>query len=121
MNQSSGNAGISKLAGVLQGQTNRSQDTSLLLDFGTIQGDYSLRTNTYPIPIPSGDYLVLRHLTVGAAGASMASTSETDGHTHAVAVPAGLASVAPGDRVLVGWIQNDAVVLGVIVPAGNIK
>ena len=43
----------------------RNANSSLILDFGEIQGDYSLLTNTYPNPIPKGDYLVCRQLTIG--------------------------------------------------------
>ena len=35
-------------------------ESSLVLDFGEIKDDESLVTNTFPIPIPKGDYHVLR-------------------------------------------------------------
>jgi len=55
-----------------------------LMDFGTIQDDMSLLTNNFPLPIPSGDYLT--------------SISE----------------LKPGDRVLMAWVGDDAVVIGAV-------
>lgn len=88
MEQAKGNPGINNLGKVLQGQISSNKSSDLLLDYGSIQSDYSLLTNTFPVPIPRSDYMALRDMTS-----------------------------VPGDRVLVGWIQNDAVVIGVIAPA----
>lgn len=52
--------GINKLALAFQSQMNKTCKTPLLLDFGTIEDDYSLRTDTFPIPIPVSDYLICR-------------------------------------------------------------
>lgn len=80
--------GASKLAKAIQRQIARNQNASaeLILDFGEIQIDDSLLTNTFPKPIPNTDYLVCR-------------------------------SVRPGDRVLVAWVQNDAVVVDTVTLA----
>lgn len=145
--------GMNHLARVLntrmQGQ--RDADSSLLLDFGVIQNDYSLLTNTYPIPIPKADYLVLRQLTLGNTGAWLTQTqgvgkagdgthshgeSGTHGghtsgdgkhehkneapHVHNVLIPEKMRWLKPGDRVLVAWVQHDAVVLDIIRPATDI-
>ena len=45
-----------------------------MLDFGEIQGDYSLKTNTFSIPIPVEDYHVCRQLTLGKTGDILAKT-----------------------------------------------
>lgn len=114
----------------------------LLLDFGTIQGDLSLLTNTYPIPIPKTDYTVCRQLALGATGTLLTSTA-TDGkhshgpsgehaqeigsgahshtneapHAHSVLVPEKMRKLKKDDRVLVAWVQNEAVVVDIILPA----
>lgn len=82
-----GSPGVNKLARVIQGRIARTVDTSaaLPLDFGVIQVDGSLRTNTFRHPIPAGDYLRCAGCTAHA-----------------------------GDRVLVAWVQNDAVVVDAI-------
>ena len=45
------NAGTNKLANVLSDRMRRENDTSLCLDFGEIQGNGSLITNTFPVAI----------------------------------------------------------------------
>lgn len=78
MNPSSGNPGINKLGKVMQQRMRDTNASPLVLDFGVIQGDYSLLTNTYPIPIPKTDYLVCRQLTLGETGSKL-TISATDG------------------------------------------
>lgn len=142
-------------------------ESSLVLDFGEIKDDESLVTNTFPIPIPKGDYHVLRQLTLGKTGDILAKTqnigspgsgehdhkevtklkdsrglpcSGTIGtpasgqpdppdppqstagsggpegaHQHHVLVPEKMRSLKPGDRVLVAWVQNEAVVIDIVV------
>lgn len=159
MNPAEGNPGINHLARAIQGQISRNQEvnSALILDFGTIQGDYSLLTNTYPIPIPKSDYMVCRQLTLGQTNDIMAKTQDiglphsgshlhkvngpvgeatgpapdppipsersaggdsSDGmHQHHVLIPEKMRKLMPGDRVLVAWVQNDAVVVDLILPA----
>lgn len=109
--------GMNKLARILQGRMNRTKDAdgALVLDFGTIQGDMSLKTNTFTIPIPRADYHVCRHLTIGPAGGYLAATSVADGHSHSVSIPEKMRKLNPGDRVLVAWVQSEAVVIDIIV------
>ena len=145
--------GMNHLARVLHGRIQESEgaNSDLVLDFGVIQSDYSLLTNTYPIPIPKSDYLVLRQLTLGNTGAYLTSTvgagkvgdgthshGESGGHeghtsgdgkhehkneaphVHTVTIPEKMRWLKPGDRVLVAWVQHDAVVLDIIRPATDI-
>lgn len=162
--------GMNKLAKVIgeRIKSDRNANNSLVLDFGIIQNDYSLLTNTYPIPIPKADYLVLRQLTLGDTGDVISTTSEagehkhgggshshTDGahdhgnvvdtdeqqvikdgshthdggkhehegggeHKHTVYIPEKMRWIKPGDRVLVAWVQHDAVVIDIIRPATDI-
>jgi len=137
----SGNPGMSKLGKVLQERMKACGESPLLLDFGAIQSDMSLLTNTYPIPIPKKDYLVCRQLTLGETGSKL-TTSATDGshdvysdpypepvythvgiginHKHDVLIPEKMRKLKPGDRVLVAWVQNEAVVVDIILPAASI-
>lgn len=140
-----GNPGVNKLGQVLQGRMKRCGESPLLLDYGEIQTDMSLLTNTYPIPIPKTDYMVCRQLTLGATGAPLTVTavdgkhthgpsgghpqmsgsgihSHTDEapHNHCVLIPEKMRKLKPGDRVLVAWVQNDAVVVDIILPAAEL-
>ena len=140
-------------------------ESSLVLDFGEIKDDESLLTNTFPIPIPKGEYHVLRSLTYGKVGDILAKTQNigspgsgehdhktfvlnsvhgpvkgtigtpasgqpdppdppqssaggggSEGaHQHHVLVPEKMRSLKPGDRVLVAWVQNEAVVVDIVV------
>lgn len=164
MNQAEGNPGVNKLARVIKSRMTRERDaySSLILDFGVIQEDYSLKTNTFPKPIPKTDYMVCRHLTVGEVGSHLTFTvsggNQNDGthshgssgdhvhdggehgghlggsgshshvggahfhsdeapHIHDVLIPEKMRKLLPGDRVLVAWVQNDAVVIDLILPA----
>lgn len=171
MNPAEGNPGVNKLALAIQGQVSRNHDArnALVLDYGIIQPDYSLLTNTYPIPIPKSDYMVCRQLTLGPTnnilaktqdigmphsgshihkthdltcsshGGSVAGTTgeetgaapdppipsqrtaggdSSDGmHQHHVLIPEKMRKLLPGDRVLVAWVQNDAIVVDLVLPA----
>ncbi|MCD8308883.1 MAG: hypothetical protein LUD19_03430 [Clostridia bacterium] len=154
--------GTNHLARVLHSRMNdnRNAYSDLVLDFGVIQDDYSLLTNTYPIPIPKTDYLVLRQLTLGETGAVLTNTSTKEAHEHTgsgthshdggshsghesgdgmhthsggshthgsagehshdVYIPEKMRWLKPGDRVLVAWVQHDAIVLDIICPATDI-
>ena len=111
--------GANKLAQVLQrrmsGVVNANIDN--VCDFGTIQADMSLVTNLYPIPLPKGSYLVCRQLTVGKADSEFAETAVSGGgysHSHKVKLPSSMSQLKAGDRVLVCWVQSDAVVIDVL-------
>ena len=93
MSRGDNSPGISKLAGVFQGMVKKGQNTSLVLDFGEIQSDKSLLTNTYPIPIPKSDYVVCSYCS---------------------------GRLSTGSRVLVAWVMDDAVVIDKITNAENV-
>ncbi len=122
-----GNPGTNKLANVLSERMKREGKSPLVLDFGEILPDGSLVTNTFPVPVPKGDYSVLRSLTLGKAEDVLTTTShkEDDGeheghsagtgsHSHNILLPEKMRSVGPGDRVLVAWVQNEAVVVDIV-------
>lgn len=166
MSRGDNSPGLSKLAGVIRQVAEKGKDKSLVLDFGTIQEDYSLLTNTYPIPIPLNDYLVCRGVALpnseiidseettatnkahshgyaeqttvtGRTGTSeghshsynislapvrtATATSQQNPHPHRVDIARPSQRMfAPGDRVLVAWVQNDAVVIDIIFQAASI-
>ena len=92
-------------------------ESGLILDYGSIEGDYSLKTNTFPIPIPKGDYTVCRcagGLSFEIGGGQHSGHESGNGtHGHQVSLPA----IKPGDRVLIAWVQNEVTVIDVIAPA----
>ena len=108
-----GHTGISELAAVISGRIKKEQESPLRLDFGEIQENGSLVTNTFPQAIPKGDYSVCRQLTLGRAGESLLCTA-TEPPRHTVILPDKMRSVCAGDRVLVAWVQNEAVVVDII-------
>lgn len=169
MSKGDNSPGMSKLAGVIVGMARNEQDTSLVLDFGEIQGDGSLLTNTYPIPIPASDYLVCRGCALPNSEVIRSNSttaknnshrhkfedalilegitdaqSSPESHSHKVEVPMldivteytastqqshghGVDIARPsqrrlkaGDRVLVAWVYNDAVVIDIIKSASEI-
>lgn len=147
MSKGGNSPGVSKFAGIIREIAQKEQSGELLLDFGVIQGDYSLLTNTYPIPIPSSDYLVCRGVALPNKEVitSNSTKAENESHGHSVSCSCGGGSASgvtvtqkghshgvniarpsqrmltKGDRVLVAWVQNDAVVVDIILPASTIK
>lgn len=143
--------GINKFARVMQSRMSQMNESPLVLDFGVIQSDMSLKTNSYDIPIPAKDYLVCRSLLVGAVGDVLTTTKadqgnhghglsgghtghqstepitppsvegehmhpDTEGkHNHDILIPETLRRLKSGDRVLVAWVGNDAVVVDIIM------
>ena len=134
------NAGVSKLGRILSERMQKEGEKPLVLDFGVIQSDMSLKTNTFARPIPKKDYSVCRQLTLGATGSTITTATATthehsggthggheegDGshthtggsHTHPVPLPEKMRSLKPGDRVLVAWVQDEAVVIDIVLSA----
>ena len=42
-------------------------------------------------------------------------------HRHDVLIPEKMRQIKPGDRVLVAWVGNDAVVLDIVLPGTEVK
>ncbi len=83
-----GHPGTSRLARILSQRMKKENEAPLVMDFGEIQANGSLVTNTFPLPIPKGDYSLCGRLKEVGAGA--------------------------GSRVLVAWVQNEAVAIDLI-------
>lgn len=107
-----GHKGTAKLAEVLSRRIKKENDSPLILDFGEIQANGSLLTNTFPVPIPKGDYSVCRQLTLGGKDDKFTLTDGEGPHDYEM--PEKMKSIEAGDRVLVAWVQNEAVVIDII-------
>lgn len=54
--------GFNKLASIMQNRMSISSKQSIVLDFGTIQNNYDLLLDSFPLPIPVTDYMICRQL-----------------------------------------------------------
>lgn len=112
-------SGMSKLAQVLSERIGEQTKRPDALELGTIQGNMSLLIDRFPIPIPWGEYLVCRSLTLPNPMATTTLTSIGDhgSHSHNVPLPSQLSPLKPGDRVLIAWVNDgtDPVVIDVVV------
>lgn len=120
-------AGANALTNTLHVMMKSIADKPPQLDFGIINSDYSLTTNSFPCPIPQNEYSVCRSLlydpsvpltktyTDGEHGHPDASPPGT--HYHEVRLPKKMYWVRPGQKVLVAWIQNEAVVIDIVYDA----
>ncbi|MDE6905570.1 MAG: hypothetical protein K2P76_11690 [Lachnospiraceae bacterium] len=79
--------GTNKLANVMVKRMRRENASDPVCEFGEIQKNLSLLSDSYPIPIRKGEYSVLSN----AAG-----------------------KFSPGDRVLIVWAGNEAVVVDTV-------
>lgn len=138
------NEGYNMLARAIQARAQKVGEAPPLLDFGVIQGDMSLLTNKFPLPIPQTDYFVCRQLTIGetddvltktqyigkpndgrhdhAPCGAMGATghSQEGAHRHDVLIPEKMRWIKPGDHVLVAWVDSDPVVIDLILPATEV-
>lgn len=124
-----GSPGANKLTEALASMIDKKGDKPLVLDFGIILGDYSLKTNTFPLPIPKSDYSVCRAITYdpgvpltqtycdGAHGHPNAGFAGS--HVHNVRLPEKMYWIRPGDKVLVAWVQDEACVIDIVF-RGNV-
>ena len=137
------NSGASKLAQVIAERISSQTARPDALELGSIQDDMSLKLDRFAVPIPKGEYLVCRSLTIpdpmtvtvagqgnhshGPSGGhyqydgdGVHSHPDSEGkHDHEVVRPQQLAPLEPGDRVLVAWVNDglDPVVIDVVVTA----
>lgn len=80
--------GMEKLAKVLDSRMVEHSGGGFSFDFGVIKKDYSLVSNTFPLPIPKKDYSVCRLLanlsTNVSGGTHGGHNSGTGSHSHKV-------------------------------------
>lgn len=125
-----GNPGANKLTNVLVGMMQKTNEHPLVLDFGIIGSDYSLTTNTYPVPIPKGDYSVCRAVTYDPSVPLTQSYNDGEhsqpdagyggAHTHDIKLPEKMYWIRPGDKVLVAWVQDEAVVVDLVYSSSRV-
>lgn len=126
-----GNAGMNKFANLLGGMMKEVSDQPLVLDFGIINADYSLQTNTFPVPIPKHEYSVCRCITYDPSvpltktycdGAHSHPDDSPPGsdHVHQVELPEKMYWIRPNDKVLVAWVQNEAVVVDIVLSGDRV-
>ena len=110
------NSGVSKLAQVIAERIAGQTSWPDVLELGTIQADMSLKTDHFERPIPKGEYLVSRSLTL-LDPMTHTTVAGQDAHIHTVIRPEQLSPLKPGDRVLVAWVNGgiDPVVIDVVV------
>ena len=112
--------GMEKLAKVLDLRMGEYSGGGFSFDFGVIKKDYSLVSNTFPLPIPKKDYSVCRLLanlsTNVSGGTHGGHNSGTGSHSHKVVMP----KLKPGDRVLIVWVEGEPVVIDVVVMASGL-
>jgi len=133
--------GTSKLAQVIAARITTQTKKPDALELGTIQANMSLLLDRFPAPIPRGEYLICRSLTLSdpmtitptgqgnhphgpsgghtqAAGDGVHTHPNTEGaHRHDIPVPQQLSALKAGDRVLVAWTNSglDPVIIDVVV------
>lgn len=138
MNDTMGNEGVNKLAGVLQGRMKGISESPAVLDFGTINSDMSLTTNLFPQPIPKSDYMVCRQLTLGPKDdvltktqyigkttkdgrhSSHTATDQYGAHVHEVLIPENMRKLKAGDRVLVAWVGDDPCIVDLVLSGSSL-
>lgn len=125
--------GANELTNTLTGMIKGISDKPPAMDIGIINSDYSLTTNSFKRPIPKTQYSVCRSLLyrlnvpltetyqdgihVHGCGGPCEWPEPTGAHVHEVRLPKKMRSVRPNDKVLVAWVQNEAIVIDIIYDA----
>ena len=107
------NKGAYRLAIMLRTQMQKQAEQPIMMEFGEIDSDYNLKTDTFSEVIPKADYLVCRSFAIGEEGKELVKTEGKD----IVPIPSSLRKLMPGDQVLVLWIGADAIVVDILLPA----
>ena len=121
------NSGANQLHNVLHGMMKSVADKPPQLDFGIINGDYSLTTNSFSKPIPKENYSVCRQLLYDPS-VPLTETYVDGEHSHPDAIPPGthfhkvklpkkMRWLKPGDKVLVAIIGNEFVIIDIVYDA----
>lgn len=86
------------------------------MELGVINGELALVTDSFKVPIPKGDYMLAMTLT-GSFDTSRVSDGGEGASAHVHRLPDNFRAIKPGDRVLVAWCGNEAVVASVVAPS----
>ena len=122
--------GANELTNTLKGMMKSMMTTPPVLDFGIIHSDYSLTTNSFPQTIPKNQYSVCRQLLYNPAvpltetyvdgSHGHPDASPPGEHSHQVRLPRKMRWLRPGDKVLVAWVHNEAVVIDIVYNAEHL-
>lgn len=99
------------------------------VELGTIAANYDLVPDNFRAAIPKGDYMVNLRLTGGLltsetehthSGGAHEQQVGTGAHSHSGGkhnhmLPSEYRGLKPGDRVLIAWCGNEAVVIAIVV------
>ena len=107
MSKGDNSPGINRLARAIRNVTGAGEKGEQQLDFGVIQQNGSLLTNSFPVPIPRDEYHVCR--------SARSFSIKVGDNYHTTNSP-----IQRGDRVLVAWVGSEAVVIDVIIKASRI-
>lgn len=113
---------IQKLGSLLDSRMkqNSGAATKTVLEFGVINGNLSLTTDSIKTPIPKGDYMTSLSLTHNDyKGYDQENGGDTEAHSHRM--PSVFRRIQPGDRVLVAWVGFEPVVVDILVSSNTIK
>ena len=134
---------IEKLGLMLHKQTESAirVNSSVCLELGFILGDLSLSVPSLKNPIPHGEYMLCRQLTIGPTHDILIQTKDGQGnhphgpsgshsqesgsgshshpssegvHVHDVLIPETMRWIKSGDHVLVAWVGTEAVVIDLV-------
>ena len=82
------------------------------LELGKVNSDMSISTDSMPVRIPIGDYMV--NITLNSPTYNTSTQTLSYGHTHDHRLPNNFRSLQSGDRILVAWCGYQPVVLAII-------
>lgn len=99
------------------------------VDLGTVNPNMSITPDSLGVPIPKGDYMVNLMLTTPMVTSVeehkhdggehfQLEGSGSHGHSggaHSHVLPSAHRGIEPGDRVLIAWCGNEAVVICIVV------
>lgn len=118
------NAGASKLTNTIKNMIKSTAAPPVAVDIGILNSDYSLTTNLFRQPIPKEEYSVCRSLlydpsvpltqTYVDGTHSHPGAGEPGLHYHEVKLPTKMHWLKPGQKVLVAFVQNEAIIIDII-------
>ena len=94
--------------------------SKVYLEFGVINSNLSLTTDTINTPIPKGDYMISLALTHDDYRGYNPEDGGEDTEPHKHRVPSVFRRIQAGDRVLVAWAGYEPVVVDIIVSSNTI-
>lgn len=106
---------LQRLGKVLDGRMKKTSGAAVktTLEFGIINSNLSLTTDTLKTQIPKGDYMVDIRLACSTYRTS--SEDNGDGGQQDHRLPEEFRALQAGDRVLVAWVGYEPVVISIIV------